>query len=448
MRNKARFCFLLCVSICLIGCRSRLEDELVIRPVEEAMDLFYSYMDGPDTYRIPSMVVTDNGTLIVACDARYLIWKDLPHSIDIVMRRTFDYGKTWEPIRRLLNYPGREGIGDPVMVVDRETDTVWLFANYGDNIGQPESLPENEGKTLRIQAIKSLDDGETWSDPIEMNPQVKDPDWRFVMASPGNGIQLRDGTLVVPGYYAEDSRNYSYFFYSQDHGENWEYREGPMEGTGECQLVELNDGSIMMNMRNSRCDGCRVVAVTKDLGETWSEIEEEIQLPDPRCNASFIRYTSTLDGYAVDRLLFSNPPKPTHNDRTDLTIKLSYDEGQTWSVSKQILDGFSAYSSMAILPDDSIAVLVERSQYQAISFIRFTLEALTDGKDTIQPGYDEGPDDKSGMETGCGCQLIPSQPYTAGVHSGHIILNTAFYLLPVGLLFHLRRRTRGKISIE
>ena len=436
MKNETRLCLFLYFSICLIGCRTPLEDELVIEPVEEATDLFYSYMDGPDTYRIPSMVVTDNGTLIVACDARYLIGKDLPHSIDIVMRRSVDYGHTWEPIQPLLNYPGKEGIGDPVMVVDQETDIIWLFANYGDNIGQPQSLPESEGKTLRIQAIKSLDDGETWSDPIEMNPQVKNPAWRFVMASPGNGIQLRDGTLVVPGYYSMDGSGHSYFFYSQDHGENWEFREGPGEGTGECQLVELNDGSIMMNMRNSRCDGCRTTAVTQDLGETWSEIKEETQLPDPQCNAGFIRYTSTLDGYTLDRLLFSNAPKPTHNDRTDLTVKMSYDEGNTWPLSKQIIEGFSAYSSMAILPDDSIAVLVERSQYQAISFIRFTLEALTDGNDTIQMENDEEPNG------GCGCQLIPSHPTTTGMLTWHIVLNTASYLLPVGLIVFLRRRIR------
>jgi sialidase-1 len=127
--------------------------------------------------------------------------------------------------------------------------------------------------------------------------------------------------------------------------------------------------------------GYRMVSVTPDLCQTWISIGVDEQLPDPSCNVSFIRYTSVLDGDDKDRLLFSNLPISTKDDRRNLTVRISYDEGQTWPFSKQIYDGFSAYSSMAVLPDGSICILFERCNYTAISFVRFTLETLTNGQD-------------------------------------------------------------------
>lgn len=165
-------------------------------------------------------------------------------------------------------------------------------------------------------------------------------------------------------------------YFSRDPGESWEYAHIPEMMGGESQAAELNDGSLMMNCRSS--SGYRKVPVTSDLGRTWDRTWLEEQLPDPACNASIHRYASVLDGDAGNVILIANLPSSTAGDRTDLTVRIRYDEGDTWPASRQIYDGSSATSSMAVLPDDSIAILFQRASYTAISFVRVTLDALTD----------------------------------------------------------------------
>jgi Neuraminidase (sialidase) len=372
LKRSILFIFI-AVAIINSGCiLPALDDSLTIEPVIEAHDVYYAYMNGPYTYRIPSMVVTDRGTIITVCDARLFLWDDDSCKTDLVMRRSLDYGKTWTPAKLLLYYPGCDGIKDSSMVVDRETNTVWVLTTY---------FPEGSkqaGAKAQILAINSEDDGMTWSEPVNLNKQFSYPVPETLRVTGGTGIQMRDGTLVVPGPGPS-------IYFSTNHGKSWEFRKMQEAIGGETELVELNDGSLMLNTRSSV--GYRKVSVTPDLGQTWTNVWIDEQLPDPSCNVGFIRYSSVLDGDEKDRILFSNLPVSTIDDRRDLTVRISYDEGRTWPVSKQIYDGFSAYSSMAVLPDGSICVLFERCNYTIISFVRFTLEALTDGQDRIFKVY-------------------------------------------------------------
>ena len=146
--------------------------------------------------------------------------------------------------------------------------------------------------------------------------------------------------------------------------------------------MELADGTIMMNMRQVQDKGFRAVSTTKDGGETWSEVIDETVLIEPRCQASFIRYTDKRSGASRNRLLFSNPASATN--RVKMTVRLSYDEGKTWPVSKMIHDGPSAYSCLTVLADGSIGLLYERGEKklnEKITFARFSLQWLTEGKD-------------------------------------------------------------------
>jgi sialidase-1 len=191
-------------------------------------------------------------------------------------------------------------------------------------------------------------------------------------------IQLRSGRLLVPAYYVELSgKHYAdYVFYSDDHGKSW-HRGGTVDGPmDECQVVELNDGTVMLNMRSSRRTGRRAISFSKDGGLTWSPLVDDPTLVEPVCQASILRYPDTA---GRTRLLFSNPAREKHNDRTHMSVRVSYDEGKTWTVKRLINPGLSAYSCLTVLPDGSIGCLYERGTKRysdQMTFARFGLDWL------------------------------------------------------------------------
>lgn len=349
-------------------------------PFIHQQDIFVARSDGVRQYRIPALVRTNEGTLIAFCDARVDRGGDLPNHIDLVMKRSLDGGTTWSPMSVVLDFPRPNGGGDPTLLVDRQTGTVWMLYVFG--------IPAPEVKTRRrrlwAHAIRSDDDGRTWSRPMDVNDEMRKPGWKIIVNAPGMGIQMRGGRLLVPGYVNDGKEVHSYLTYSDDHGKTWGVGAPAAPKTNECQVVELVDGSLMLNMRSNRGKHRRLVAVSKDRGETWTDVRDDPTLVEPVCQASFIRYTTTRDGYARNRLLFANPAS---TKRENMTVRVSYDEGKTWPVSKVVHSGPAAYSCLAIASDGSICLLYERgkkSAYEAITFARFNLAWLTDGKDSLR----------------------------------------------------------------
>jgi len=343
--------------------------------------------DSVHTYRIPALEVTNKGTLIVACDARVNGVADLPNDINLVIKRSRDYGQTWMDTQVLVDCPGEEGAGDPCILVDRDTGTIWVFFIYSPyKVGLFESKPSLFGSnTIRMQAVKSDDDGETWSEVIELNDQTKNSSWQAALYGPGNGIQLSDGTLVVPGYFRTGNTFYSYILYSSDHGDHWQYSNSPGPETTECQVVESDSTTLILNLRNHYNNGLRASAQSSDMGKTWSEIIFHEDLPDPVCQAGFIRFTSKDKGFSRNRIIYSNPN--SSDTRENMTIKMSYDEGGSFPVSKLINPNASAYSSLVIFPDYTIGILYETGRshaYETMQFARFSLEWLSSGKDRIE----------------------------------------------------------------
>jgi sialidase-1 len=150
--------------------------------------------------------------------------------------------------------------------------------------------------------------------------------------------------------------------------------------TNESMCVELDDGRLMANMRSTKLKQ-RVVSVSDDQGNTWQPMSDDQILIGPQCQASLIRYSSLANGDDKNRLLFSNPAS---TKREMMTVRLSYDEGKTWPVSKLIYLGKAAYSSLTVLPDGSVGMLYENGPQHdtdQLTFVRFTIEWLTDGKD-------------------------------------------------------------------
>jgi len=168
-----------------------------------------------------------------------------------------------------------------------------------------------------------------------------------------------------------------HLFGSDDHGKSWFFIDTPILPGDESKIVELVDGTWMINSRvNGK--GLRFVHTSTDQGATWHSKADE-SLIDPSCNASLIRYTSVKEGADKNRLLFSNAK--SEKDRTNMTIRVSYDEGKSWTEGKTIYQEGSAYSSMSILANGDIGLFFEKDNYKENVFVRLSLDWLTDGKD-------------------------------------------------------------------
>jgi sialidase-1 len=320
-------------------------------------------------YRIPALVCTNQGTLLAACDARVDKPGDAPNNIDLALKRSEDLGETWSEVQILVDDGGDMAAGDPCMLVDRVTGSVWIIYDHiyptmdellrRDPQRAEGAREEWHGRVIFVHAIRSDDDGRTWSDPIDLTPQIKHPDWVAAMAGPGMGITMSGGRLICPGYRRFDAdlgEDSAHVYFSDDHGATWQVGEAAATQTNEAQAVELADGRLMLNMRTPRGYNRRRVAISQDGGETWSEAHDDPALTEPGCQASIIRWPGGTMG-ADGRLLFSNPAST--DKRTDMTVRVSYDDGQTWPVAKTIAGEYCSYSCLAALPDGSAGILFE-----------------------------------------------------------------------------------------
>lgn len=350
--------------------------------------------DGVDTYRIPGLVTTNKGTLIAVYDIRRNSSIDLQEDIDIGMNRSTDGGDSWEPMKIIMDMEEwgglpqeQNGIGDPSILVDRKTNTIWVagvwaYGHPGKRNWWASKPGMDPSETSQFVLVKSEDDGLTWSSPINITAQVKDPKWHLLLQGPGKGITLTDGTLVFPAQFKDhEEMPHSTIIYSKDRGETWHIGSGAKSNTTEAQVVELSDGSLMLNMRDNRGrepdgrngTGARSVAITKDLGQTWVEHTTSRKgLIEPVCMASLIKHNFENR----DILIFSNPAD--QSVRQNMTIKVSTDEGETWPTKYHTLidEGRGrGYSCLTSIDENTIGILYEGSQADLV-FQKIKLEDL------------------------------------------------------------------------
>ncbi|WP_165734199.1 exo-alpha-sialidase [Polaribacter sp. 20A6] len=366
----------LLISICCFSCavQDKTKSEKKSKEALVFQDLFNSSMDEDvNCYRIPSIVTAPNGDLIASIDERVPNCGDLKWSkdINIIIRRSADNGKTWSAIETVVDFPYGKSASDPSMIVDAVTKEIFLFYNYMNL--------DTEKDIYYLHVVKSADNGKTWSKPVDITSQIAKSEWHkdFKFITSGRGIQTRSGKLL---HTMVNLNSGLHVFGSDDHGKTWYFIDSPIQPADESKIIELADGTLMINARvNGK--GIRYVHTSTDEGKTW-ETKAVPELIDPGCNASIIRYTSIEDGYKKNRLLFSNAK--SEKGRVNMAVRVSYDEGKTWTEGKTIYEGSSAYSSLTVLENGDIGLFFEQDGYTKNPFVSFSLEWLTDGADVYK----------------------------------------------------------------
>jgi sialidase-1 len=341
--------------------------------------LWRSGEGGYHTYRIPALVVTAKGTLLAFCEGRKGGQGDAG-DIDLLVRRSTDGGRSWSA-QRVIWDDGAHTCGNPAPVVDTETGIVWLLStwNRGDD-HEPDIIAARSTDTRRVFVLSSSDDGLSWSEPAEITADVKKPDWTWYATGPGSGIRIENGPfagrLMVACDHIEAGTRYyySHVVYSDDHGANWRLGGStPEHQVNECEVAELSGGRLMLNMRNyDSSRKRRQVAFSDDGGLSWYGQRFDTALVEPICQASLARY-SAPEGPEGHILLFSNPASER---RENMTVRVSFDEGQSWPGRRLLHPGPAAYSDLAVMPDGTALCLYERGAehpYEEIALARFVL---------------------------------------------------------------------------
>ena len=332
--------------------------------------LFDSGRDGYGRYRIPSLIVTPSGSLLAICEGR-MDGGGLTGDIDIVLRRSRDGGKSWSPLEVVAD-DGGNTLGNPCAVVDRSTKTVWLaFTRSLGKDTEQQIVAGTSRERTQVWITKTQNDGKEWAKPVNISSNARHPTWTWYGTGPGVGVQLKNGRLVIPSYHAEEKTGTyrSHMVYSDDHGKTWKHGAAVGEQCGECHVIERQNGDLVLNARTNRGQERRTTAVSRDGGLSWSKATFVEALYDPHCQACVIRLPGAAN--ETPRWLFAHPAGP---GRRDLTVRVSLDEGRSWTHSKRLRKGDSQYSCLAKLPSGSIGCLYDcwvNGNYR-LFFVRFS----------------------------------------------------------------------------
>ncbi len=382
-------------------------------PLMERADLFEAGKGGYEIYRIPGLAVTRKGTVLAYCEARKTARGDWG-TIDIHLRRSEDGGRSFSATRKIAEVPGPHRKNPVALAQNLSTDGQVTYNN-------PVAIPDSKTgavhfvfcyEYMRAFYMRSDDDGRTFTPPVEITAAFEGfrphYDWKVLATGPGHGIQLSGGRLVIPIWISLGTGGHAHrpsvaaTIYSDDHGKSWRAGEIALPDTPEFVIpnetcaVELADGRVMLNARSESKAHRRIVTTSKNGATGWSKPRFHDQLLEPICMGSMVRLSKKKN-----RLMFVNPDNlevsrgnpvaGKNRDRRNVSVQLSYDEGETWPVKKSLETGWSGYSDIAVAKDGTILCLYERGglgddhfRSAALTLARFDLAWLTDGKDRLK----------------------------------------------------------------
>ena len=342
-------------------------------------------------YRIPAVITAKDGSIVAFTDKRKYNNTDLPEDIDIICNRSTDGGHTWSEPITIAQGTGRfQGYGDAALAHSKDENGLLAVFVGGQGLWtSTPSVPQNS------YMVRSYDNGQTWTEPEVITHFIYGKDctdptrknWYASFFGSGNGLLTSTGRIMFVAAIRESGSNYTlynYVVYSDDNGETWNVSGRASVGGDEAKVTELVDGRILMSIRHG---GNRWYNISSDGGETWQANPSTwYDMAAPACNGDMIRYSSVDKGGDKNRLLHS---VPVGTDRKNVTVFVSYDEGQTWPTSRCIVPYSSAYSSLCILPDYTIGIYVEEDYYTgkdnySTVFYNFSLEWLTKGEDKYE----------------------------------------------------------------
>lgn len=386
----------------------------VAEPVFETVTVFPLTPKNRPNYRIPALAVAPNKDLLLFAEKRNDGIGDVGNH-DLVLKRSSDRGRTWGP-EELIFDDGERTSTDSTICIDAERGRIFLFF-----------LKDKK----KFAYLSSDDSGKSWRGPVVIHDSVIRPGWdevglkekaksstdpesasnsyaarwavnwaqRYGMGPGAGGVQLtqgpKKGRLIVPARHLEEIGGkiitVSHSIYSDDHGETWKLGGNVAPYSNECRMIVLANGDVMMNARNANpADGPdnsrRIVALSRDGGETWGQAYRDDALVSTTVHASLRVYQGS-DPRGEGLILFSNPAAPIRQDkhpygRYNLTVRWSRDQAQTWSAGRIIYPHPSSYSDLAILDDGSIGLVYERGAanqdhyWDELQFARFNLDWL------------------------------------------------------------------------
>jgi sialidase-1 len=362
-------------------------------PLFETIDLFEAGQGGYITGRVPVMTSFGNGVVLAAWEARrgdaagYAgDWDDN----DILMRRSEDGGKTWGP-SSVLGDGGVLPAHNTNFLIDAEgTLHVFFFVNYQHAF---HCVSRDQGRTFSApQAITSV-----------FEEFHRDYLWNVIAAGPGHGIVTRKGRMIVPVWLSNGGRKHRpsvlSSIYSDDLGKTWQRGEivpPKLVNMNETTGIELEDGTILFNIRSEDRAFRRALSRSPDGAKEWSQPVHDNALKEPICMGNLLRY-NFADGKEPGRVLFCNPDNDVYTgkygpswdgnkDRVNLTLKMSLDDGATWPISRVIDPGIAGYCDLAREADGTIYVIYERGgvndsmwKNRYVTFVRTNLAWLQGG---------------------------------------------------------------------
>lgn len=402
IRNLLPFLIILIVSSCS-------NDQILNEPEINVQDLFIAGENGYHTYRIPGIVVTDEGKILAYCAARKGKGSDWDE-IHVALRTSKDGGNSWSDMQ-IIAQADSLVTDNPMAIVDYQTGVVHFLYQVDYN---------------RLFYMWSDNEGDSFSEPVEITEVVesykeKYP-WVVMAPGPGHGIQLSNGRLVLPVWLSDGSAkdfgpnlrghrpSIVVSIYSDDNGKTWHpgevvaWNDENIAVPNETSCVQLADERVMFNIRNESPNYRRLISYSEDGATNWTTPEFADSFFEPICFASMTRM-SMAPYQSKNRILFANPDSrmiprsrgrgklyyaASSRRRENLTLRMSYDEGLTWPVKKVLEPGITGYSDLAVLPDGTILCLFEKggmkgshTQTESLALATFNIEWLTNNKDHL-----------------------------------------------------------------